>query len=536
MSIKLPSTSPLTTSKVLCALVCLTILPLPSQPAPKLMVEPIPRKAIRKPLNVVLILADDAGWGDISSYGATSLQTTAIDRLALDGLRFTDGHSAAATCTPSRYSLLTGEYAFRRPGTDILPGDAALVINSNRRTLAGMMQNAGYVTGAVGKWHLGLGASGGPDWNSKIIPGPESVGFNYSFIMAATGDRVPTVYVSNQRVVGLDPRDPIRVSYDKQIGVWPTGRERPDLLKMHPSHGHDMTIINGVSRIGFMTGGQSALWKDEEMADLFTRQAVSFIELHQRRPFFLYFATHDPHVPRLPHPRFAGKSGMGPRGDALLQLDWSVGEILDALDRLNLTNDTLVIFSSDNGPVIDDGYHDSAVERLGSHKPSGPWRGGKYSNFESGTRVPFIIRWPALIKPGVSGALVSQIDLYASLAALVGQRRAQNEAPDSHNLLPAFLGRSSFGRESLLEQGTVISLRHRNWKFIPPSSGPSIQANTNIELGNDPYGQLFDLAVDPGESRNLIRLNPSQAAKMLKHLQQIRDPGRTTPRPRDSSR
>lgn len=246
--------------------------------------------------NIVLIYADDLGYGDVSAYGATSLQTAHVDRLARAGRRFTDAHSPAATCTPSRYALLTGEYAFRRPGTGVLPGDAALVIEPGRTTLASMLRRAGYATGVVGKWHLGLGPKGGPDWNGEIAPGPNDVGFDDAFIMAATGDRMPTVYVDNRRVVGLDPADPIRVSYSEPIGDWPTGRVNPEALTMRPSHGHDMTIVNGISRIGYMTGGRAALWKDEDMADVFTRKAVSYIEQRRDKPFFLYFATHEPHV------------------------------------------------------------------------------------------------------------------------------------------------------------------------------------------------------------------------------------------------
>ncbi len=322
--------------------------------------------------NIVLIYLDDLGYGDVSCYGAKGLKTPNIDRLAKEGLRFTDGHSPAATCTPSRYALMTGEYAWRKKGTGVLRGDAALIIEPGRTTLPSLLQKAGYSTGVVGKWHLGLGPQGGPEWNGEIKPSPNDLGFDYSFIMAATGDRVPTVYIENRRVVGLDATDPIKVDYEKKLGDWPTGSANPELLKMHPSHGHDMTIVNGVSRIGFMTGGRSALWKDEDMADVFTRKAISYIEQNKNKSFFLYFATHDPHVPRLPHPRFAGKSGMGPRGDAILQADWCVGEILSALDRLKLARNTLVIFSSDNGPVVDDGYKDEAVEKLGAHKPPAP--------------------------------------------------------------------------------------------------------------------------------------------------------------------
>jgi arylsulfatase A-like enzyme len=476
--------------------------------------------------NIVVILTDDLGYGDVSAYGATAITTPNIDRIARDGLRFTDAHATAATCTPSRYSLLTGEYAWRKPGTGVLPGDAALIIEPGRTTLPSMLQKAGYKAGAVGKWHLGLGPQGGPDWNAAIAPSPNTVGFDYSFIMAATGDRVPTVFIENGRIVGFDPADPIRVSYGEPVGDWPTGKDHPELLKLHPSHGHDQTIVNGVSRIGYMTGGTRALWKDEDMADVFTSKAVSFIESHKDAPFFLYFATHDPHVPRVPHPRFAGKTTLGPRGDAIIEADWSVGEILGVLDRLNLTRNTLVIFTSDNGPVIDDGYRDDAVEKLGSHKPAGPFRGGKYSNFEAGTRVPFIVRWPGHVKPGVSSALLSQVDLLASLAALTGQKLAAADGPDSLDHLPALLGRSTNGRAELVEAAGGLSLRQGQWKYIEPNKRQKINKETNTELGNDSVPQLYDLSKDPGEMRNLAPDQSARVQAMAAELEKIRKAGR----------
>jgi arylsulfatase A-like enzyme len=471
--------------------------------------------------NVVIIYADDLGYGDVSAYGARGLKTPNIDRLAREGIRFTDAHAPAATCTPSRYAMLTGEYAWRKPGTAILPGDAPLIIEPGRTTLASVFRSAGYATGVVGKWHLGLGPTGGPDWNAEIRPGPNDIGFDTSFIMAATGDRVPTVYLENRRVVGLDPADPIRVQYGQPLGDWPTGRGNPALLKVHPSHGHDQTIVNGISRIGYMTGGKAALWTDEDMADVFTGRATAFIEQHRAKPFFLLFAPHDPHVPRVPHPRFVGATSMGPRGDAIAQLDWSVGQVLATLDRLRLTRDTLVLFTSDNGPVIDDGYRDQAVERLGGHAAAGPYRGGKYSNFEGGTRVPFIVRWPRRVKAGVSAALVSQVDLIASFAALVGSPPDQRPR-DSENVLPALLGKSRSARTELIEQAGSLSLRQGQWKYIAPGRGARIQQNTNTELGNDPEPQLYDLSRDPGERTNLAPAQPDKVREMSATLERIR--------------
>ncbi|MBL9123974.1 MAG: sulfatase-like hydrolase/transferase, partial [Planctomycetaceae bacterium] len=290
------------------------------------------------PPNLIVILADDIGYGDLGRYGATQVATPHLDRLARQGLRFTDAHSPAAVCTPSRYGLLTGRYPWRHPpASRILSGVAPLCIEADRVTLASFLQQAGYRTGVVGKWHLGLGR--GPTDYNRIDRGPTHVGFARSFIIPATGDRTPCVYVANERVVGYDPADPIQVSYDKPIGHEPTGKEHPELLKVKPSHGHDNTIVAGISRIGYMTGGRQARWNDETMADDVTAQAVAFIEDTQQQPFFLYLATHDIHVPRVPHRRFAGSSQCGTRGDVIQQLDGCVGEILAALDRLHLADD-----------------------------------------------------------------------------------------------------------------------------------------------------------------------------------------------------
>ena len=479
--------------------------------------------------NIVIILADDLGFGDTGCYGANKIPTPNVDRLAREGLRFRDAHSTSATCTPARYALLTGEYPWRRKGTGILPGDAELIIQPGRTTIASLLQRAGYRTGVVGKWHLGLGGNGGPDWNGEIRPGPREIGFDYSFLMPATGDRVPCVYVENQRVVGLDPNDPIKVSYGQSVGAEPTGKDHPELLKLHPSHGHDQTIINGISRIGYMTGGKAARWVDEDMADTFTRKAVTFIGQNKDRPFFLYFATHDPHVPRAPHPRFVGKSGCGVRGDVIVQFDWCAGEILNTLDRLHLSSNTLVILSSDNGPVVDDGYRDGAVENLNGHRPAGPLRGGKYSIFEGGTRVPFIIRWPRRINPGISDALVGHIDFLASFAALTGQTLAAGDGPDSRNVLPALLGQSQTGRDRFVEHANVLAMRDGTWKYIEPPPGTRRNAATNAEPGTELGGQLYDLADDLGETNDLIRAQPDRSRQLLEQLKAARQPGGLKP-------
>lgn len=481
------------------------------------------QKQAAKP-NVVFIYADDIGFGDVSCNGAKTIKTPNIDLLANRGVRFTNMHSSAASCTPSRYTLLTGEYAWRKEGTGVATGDAGSIIRPERYTLADMFKNAGYQTGAVGKWHLGLGdKTGTQDWNGHITPGPSDIGFDYSFILAATGDRVPCVYVENEHVINLDPNDPISVSYVKNFEGEPTGALNPELLKMHPSHGHDMSIVNGISRIGFMKGGKSALWKDEEIADVITGKALAFIEKSKDKPFFLYFATQDAHVPRVPNPRFVGASGMGPRGDAIIEFDWSVGEVMKTLKKLGLDKNTIIVLSSDNGPVVDDGYKDQAVELLGDHKPAGEFRGGKYSSFEGGTRVPGILSWPGKVTPGVSDKLLCQVDMMATFAELLNVKLPSGIAPDSQNQLKSWLNKGGKGREYLVLQNLYnnLSIENGNWKFIAPGKGPAYGKHTNTEYGNLEQDQLYNLSTDKGEKVNLGAQNPKIVEKLRAKLEQI---------------
>ena len=472
--------------------------------------------------NIVLIYADDLGYGDLSCYGATKISTPNIDRLAAAGRRFTHAHATSATCTPSRYALLTGQYPWRRSDAKILPGDARLLITPGTPTLPGVLQKAGYVTGVVGKWHLGLGDAN-LDWNKEIKPGPLEVGFTSAFLLPATGDRVPCVYVENHRVVGLDPNDPIRVRYDQPIGDEPTGRKNPELLKYPPSHGHDMTIVNGISRIGYMSGGKAARWVDEDMAEVFVQRANRFFEQNRSQPFFLYFSTHDIHVPRMPHARFAGKSGLGLRGDVILQFDWTVGQVLTALDRLGLAENTIVMLSSDNGAVVDDGYKDQSVEKLNGHTPNAGLRGGKYSAFEAGTRVPLIVRWPARVKPGVSSALVSQLDFAVTFAKLAGQAIPPT-MKDSRDAAAALFGDDLAGRDHVIEHAANgrLSVRTAEWKYIEPGPGAARNENTNIDLGNSPAPQLYHLKTDPGEKQNVAATNAQKISELKALLDKAR--------------
>lgn len=477
--------------------------------------------ATKKP-NIVIILADDLGYGDIGVNGAKGVETPNIDRLAKNGVNFTDAHCSAATCTPSRYSLLTGSYAFRCNAA-ILPGDAPLLIDTEMETLPSMLQKAGYRTGVVGKWHLGLGR-GKMDWSKEIKPGPREVGFDYSFLIPATGDRVPCVFVENQQVVGLDPAEPIEVSYGSRIDGYPVGSEHPELLKVQADLQHSETIVNGVSRIGYMKGGRKALWVDEDFPIRLTNKATAFIEENKNRPFFLYFSFHDIHVPRVPNPMFIGKSTMGPRGDAIAQMDWCTGQLIKKLEELGLAQNTLIIFTSDNGPVLNDGYEDRAVELLGNHRPTGPFRGGKYSALEAGTRMPTIVYWPGVVKPGTSNAIMTQVDLYASLAQLTGQKLGPKDAPDSQGLLNAWLGKSQKGRKVMLEESFTLSLRDGNWKYINPQEKavPDWLKNKDVATGLSNEDQLYNLENDPIEQVNVASKHPEKVKELQKKLGEIR--------------
>lgn len=475
--------------------------------------------------NVLFIYADDIGYGDLSCYGTAAVKTPNVEALASEGIRFTNAHCGAATSTPSRYGLLTGECPWRKKGTGIAAGDAAMIITPDRYTLADMFKDAGYKTGVVGKWHLGLGnETGKQDWNGVVKPNPEDIGFDYSYIMAATADRTPCIFMENGKGVGLDPNDPVYVSYTENFPGEPTGKDNPELLRMHPSHGHDQSIVNGISRIGYMKGGKSALWRDEDIADSITAHAIRFIERTSKEgePFFLYLATNDIHVPRVPNERFIGKSGLGPRGDALLSFDWTVGEVMKTLKRLNLDENTIVILSSDNGAVIDDGYTDQAVELLGDHKPTGVYRGGKYSSYEGGTRVPCILRWKGKVQSGVSETLMSQLDWFASFASMCGVNIPEGAAPDSENHLDAWMdAEKKDGRDYVVVQNVNnnLSITDGTWKYIPAANGPAISKQTNTELGNRPNNhQLYYLVSDPGEKNNVYKDNKEKAEQLRAKL------------------
>jgi arylsulfatase A-like enzyme len=458
--------------------------------------------------NIIFILADDIGYGDLGCYGATKVRTPNLDKLASQGIRFTDAHSPSAVCTPTRYAFLTGEYAFRKAGTGILPGTAPLIIEPGRTTVPALLRQAGYTTGVVGKWHLGLGSQEPTDYNGEIKPGPLEIGFDYAWLLPATGDRTPCVWVENHRVVNLDPKDPIQLDY-------------------RVKRGDPESLVNGIPRIGKQTGGKAALWNDEEIADVLVAKASAFIEQHKDQPFFLYLSTHDIHVPRVPHPRFQGKSDCGVRGDAIISFDWSVGQVVDTLDRLKLADRTLLIVTSDNGGVADhngpDTVHGSGKPgALNGHQPNGPLRGTKGSPYEGGTRVPFLVRWPGQIKPDVSNELLAHVDMLSTFAALVGRDLPESAGPDSFNVLPALRGETLAKpcRDHLVEHAGNLALRQGNWKFIPGGARRAKGAQGP---------QLYDLANDLGETQNLAATQPAKVVELSALLQKIKQQGRSRP-------
>lgn len=483
--------------------------------------------------NVVLIIADDLGFGDLSCAGASAFKTPNIDSLASRGIVFQQGYATASTCTPSRYSMFTGEYAWRqkKSKTGILAGDDPLCIPTNVITLPKIFKSAGYVTGAVGKWHLGLGDGSAPlDFNSEIRPNPNDIGFDTSFIIPATVDRVPSVWLRDGKVVNLDPSDPIEVSYVKNIGDTPTGLERPDLLKQGADKQHSGSIINGISRIGYMRGGHAARFVDEEIPTNVVREASNFINANKTRPFFLYVGLFEPHVPRTVDARFKGASSCGIRGDVIAQADWQVGEIVGALKNAGVLDNTIIIFSSDNGPVVFDGYYDNSERDLNGHKPAGILRGGKYLVYDGGMRVPFIVVNPKAEKNGVSTAIVGLNDLPATFAEMLKVKIPAGEAVDSVSALENFRSAKAAGRRNeIVLQGTRgKSIRIGDWKFVPKTSGGKADIGSGANPRDKRFADavvledaLYNLKEDPSETRNVISQNPEIAESLKKRLAEI---------------
>lgn len=461
---------------------------------------------------MLLIIADDLGIGDVSAYGYGVIDTPNIDNLADNGIRFNNGYATSATSTPSRYGLLTGMYPWRNADARILPGDAPLLIPVDVPTLPKMMQEEGYQTAAIGKWHLGMG-DGNLDWNEQISPAANEVGFDYTCLIAATNDRVPTVYVEDGMVLGLDPDDPIEVNYDENFPGEPDGQKDLDMLKMMWHHGHNAAIVNGIPRIGYMKGGHAARWVDEDMADYFVDKVKTYLDNRDKdKPFFLYYGLHQPHVPRAPHSRFVGSTDLGPRGDAVVEADWCVGEIIAHLEKEGILENTLVIFTSDNGPVLQDGYVDQAYENRDNHDAYGGLRGGKYSLFDGGARVPMFFYWKGTIQPAVSDELVSQLDYFASIGSLIGA-----DVPvglDSQDQLDAFMGEGEGRDNVVLEAKSRLAFRAGDYAMIPPYNGSSYRKNKMVELGNTSDYQLYNVVNDRGQVNDIAADEPEVLEQM----------------------
>ncbi len=461
--------------------------------------------------NVIVILADDMGVGDMSVYGSTAISTPNLDKLANEGVRFNRGYASSATSTPSRYALMTGQYPWKNPDAKILPGDAPLLIGVDQYTLPKMMRSAGYATAAIGKWHLGMG-DGNVNWNEQIYPCANDIGFDYSCLIAATNDRVPTVFVEDGKVAGLEANDPLYVNYKNNFEGEPTALTNPEMLKMEWDHGHNQSIMNGIPRIGYQKGGKAAMWVDEDMADYFVDKVKGYVTENKEKPFFLYYGLHQPHVPRAPHSRFVGSTDLGPRGDAVVEADWCVGELIAHLEKEGLLENTIIIYSSDNGPVLNDGYKDMALENASKHDQLSGLRGGKYSLFEGGTRVPFMVYWKGHVEPLVSDAMVCQMDIMPSIASLLN---LEIPAMDGENHIDALLGDSTEARTALVHEANgKLSYRSGKWGLIPPYKGAGFNKTKSIDMGNSQELTLWDLEADPAQQSNVAEQNPEVVEKL----------------------
>jgi arylsulfatase A-like enzyme len=481
--------------------------------------------------NIVLILADDLGYGDLGCQGAELVETPNVDRLAREGIRFTDAHSPCSVCTPSRYNLLTGRHCWRTwAKTGCIWIHDPLLIEDGQPTIASVLRDSGYTTGLVGKWHLGFGRPGAEGWddlsgvnlNGRIDPGPCEVGFDSFFGVSAVG-KDPNVYIENHHVVGLDENDPIEVALDTDPAYWTDYYRRP--RTRNPQIG--------------MNGGAAAQFDFSDLGVTLTRRARSHIEENARgeKPFFLYFAHRNVHSPLKPHPRFEGTSPIGVYGDFIHELDWSVGEILAALDEQGILDDTLVIFASDNGAT--EMHRPVTHVNYSGHRANGPLRGQKSEVFEGGHRIPLIARWPGHVPAGTtSSQLIALTDMLATFAGLVGARLPDDAGPDSFDLLPAMLGedgpraiRPYCVHDSM--QGQMFAIRSGEWKLILGQGGGGIGGGWDGRPGierfstSEPAFQLYNLTDDLAEERNGYERYPDIARRLVGELEAIRQEGRS---------
>ncbi|QDU64720.1 Arylsulfatase [Planctomycetes bacterium Pan216] len=483
----------------------------------------------KAPPNIVIIFADDVGYGDVGCYGATHVETPNIDRLARQGRLFTDAHSASAVCTPSRYALLTGRYPIRRHNlTNAIFIKSPLIVDTDRTTIADVAKHAGYATACIGKWHLGWGNKTPTDWNAPLQPGPRELGFDTYFGVPVVNSHPPFVLIDNDRVVGWNPDDPF--VYGKKAET------RTFDEKFH------LNAIGGAQKA-------HAAYDDEKIGTILANKATEWIseQSMKKSPFFLYLATTNIHHPFTPAKRFQGTSSAGPYGDFIHELDWIVGQVMTSLKENGVANNTFVIFTSDNGGMLNRGGQE-AYRR--GHRLNADLFGFKFDAWEGGHRVPFIARWPGHIEPdSKSNALISNVDLLATVAAVTGQKLGEDDGPDSVILLPVLEGDPTTKvRDELLiapAEPTHLSLRQGDWMYIGAQGGGGFRAkrvgehslggpaattftgqvNSDIADGrikpDAPAEQLYNLAKDPRQSTNVIRDNPDVAKRMASRLDQI---------------
>lgn len=454
--------------------------------------------------NVVIILADDLGYGSLNSYGADEayIRTPNIDRLAKAGRRFTDANTPSSVCSPTRYGLLTGRYDWRTDQKHGVIGTTdPLHIETSRPTVASLLKSVGYRTAAIGKWHLGYGATKA-DFTKPLTPGPLDLGFDYHFAVPQNHGDASGVYVRNRQVVGL------RSDRVVSAGTSPYGR--------------DFMGIDAPQRV------------DKNVMDELTADAIRWLQEPKRdEPFFLYFAPVAIHFPYTPSEEVGGTSGTGLYGDWIHELDRSVGRILDTLDQMKAAEDTLVIFTSDNGGVLmSEGDRPEAEAYRAGLRCNGDWRGRKHSVYEGGFRVPFLVRWPGRIEPqSVCGETINLVDIYATLSALMDQPISLNEdvAEDSFNVLPAMLGlpHSEPLRPSMIVHSPNgnFAIRRGPWKYIEGIPSPTLK---RVPQRDELHGQLFNLQDDPGEQSNVIDEYPDVKQRLASLLEKHRNSGRSS--------
>jgi arylsulfatase A-like enzyme len=467
---------------------------------------PRPAAAAPRP-NVVIVLADDLGYGDPGVYNpASKIPTPNIDRLAAQGLRFLDAHTPSSVCTPTRYGLLTGRYAWRSSlKKGVLWGYSPALIEPGRPTIASLLRTAGYATAMIGKWHLGLGNAEKTDYDRPLEPGPNAAGFDEFFGIPASLDMDPYLFVKDTAPV------------EPPIAAIGPGEQRR-------KGGH-----------GFWRAGRIApSFKHEQVLPRLTEEAIAFLERQATRaprvPFFLYFALTGPHTPWLPTREFQGKSQAGPYGDFAAQVDGVVGRVVEALGRLKLADDTLLFVTSDNGAH----WLPSDIERW-QHRANGALRGQKADIHEAGHRVPFVVRWPGKVPAGASTEqTICLTDLFATVAQVAGLKVPAEAAEDSFDFSRVLRNPRAARpvRDAVVHHSGdgLFAIRSGPWKLVLGLGSGGFTAPKHATPGpGEPEGQLYNLAADPGESRNLYAERPDVVRRLMALLERVRRQGKSRP-------